>query len=301
MDYPAKIILFGEYGIILNSKALAIPFPRFSGRLKVTQSSDLKLSKKALESNAALSELNNYFKNYNEKFKFLDLIRFNEDVNQGLYFDSSIPSGSGLGSSGALTAALYDKYCTVNHLNDLQVIKNKLADIESCFHGISSGTDPFISWIQKPVLLENDSSPNASIDLSPFLKNYTLFLINSHAIGNTGALVNLFMKNYQQPDYKEKIDHLYLPIINQTIEAVLAADFSTFETSLSKYSQFQLNYLGQMISPDMVNYFKHGNESGDFYLKICGSGGGGFILGISSQPEKAEAYFNLNHLDYLIV
>ena len=67
------------------------------------------------------------------------------------------------------------------------------------------------------------------------------------------------------------------------------------------YSQFQLKYFSQMIDPAMTHFFQHGNDTGDFYLKICGSGGGGFILGISSQPEKAKAYFNLNHLDYMIV
>ena len=35
---------------------------------------------------------------------------FRNDVNSGMYFDSSIPQGYGVGSSGALVAAIYDKY-----------------------------------------------------------------------------------------------------------------------------------------------------------------------------------------------
>ena len=260
-----------------------------------------KLSKKTDESNVALADLNNYFKSNRGKFKFLDLIKFAEDIRKGLYFDSTIPLGSGLGSSGALTAAVYDRYRIESQSDDLYLIKTKLAAIESSFHGVSSGTDPFICWIKKPVLLENKSEFKTAIDLSPFFNMYTVFLINSHAVGNTGALVTLFMDQYQQPEFKEKIDHQYLPIINQTIDAVIAADFSTFERSLIEYSQFQLNHFTQMIAPDMINHFKLGNESGDFCLKICGSGGGGFILGFSRYPEKAKAYFNLNHLDYTIV
>jgi mevalonate kinase len=33
-----------------------------------------------------------------------------KSVETGMYFDSSIPQGYGVGSSGALVAAIYDKY-----------------------------------------------------------------------------------------------------------------------------------------------------------------------------------------------
>lgn len=39
--------------------------------------------------------------------------RFDEiekDLQEGMYFDSSIPRGYGVGSSGAIVAAIYDKY-----------------------------------------------------------------------------------------------------------------------------------------------------------------------------------------------
>ena len=62
------------------------------------ENSGNKLSKKTDESNVALADLNNYFKSNRGKFKFLDLIKFAEDIRKGLYFDSTIPLGSGLGS-----------------------------------------------------------------------------------------------------------------------------------------------------------------------------------------------------------
>ena len=301
MDYPAKIILFGEYGIILNSKALAIPYPRYTGRFRIPESSTDKLSVKENESNKALDKLNNYFKSNEHNFNFLRLDHFKSDIDKGLYFHSSIPSGSGLGSSGALTAALYDRYSAVNHGNDFELIKTELAAIESCFHGISSGIDPFISWMNKPLLLDNQLKMDVTTMLSQFFNTYTLFLIHSSSPGNTGTLVNLFMEKYQQSGFKAKIDQEYIPLINQTIDAILAADFSTFEAFMTRYSQFQLSYFQEMIPAKMINYFKYGIESHDFYLKICGSGGGGFTLAIARDREKAEGYFNLNHLDYTIV
>jgi mevalonate kinase len=39
-----------------------------------------------------------------------DLAELKSDVETGMYFDSSIPQGYGVGSSGALVAAIYDRY-----------------------------------------------------------------------------------------------------------------------------------------------------------------------------------------------
>ena len=302
MDYPAKIILFGEYGILLNSKALAIPYPRFTGRFRFPEKMSAgNPSQDAVVSNGAIAQLIHYFMAHSEEFKFLDIQHFESDIKHGLYFDSSIPSGSGLGSSGALSAAIFDRYSIGGHQIDLLLVKSYLAAIESCFHGVSSGIDPFISWIKKPILLGNMTTPDIAVDLSPFFKTYTLFLIDSHSPGNTGVLVNQFMEKYQQSDFKELIDHQYIPAINQTIDALLAADFSTFEQLLCSYSQIQLAHFLPMIPQKMISHFSHGIETGCFYLKICGSGGGGFVLGISRERVKAETYFNLNHLDYTVV
>lgn len=48
-------------------------------------------------------------------------------------------------------------------------------------------------------------------------------------------------------------------------------------------------------------YFEHGIDSSDFHLKICGSGGGGYIPGFVRDQLVAETYFNLNHLDWTVV
>ena len=37
----------------------------------------------------------------------MDLERLHNDIENGMYFDSSIPQGFGVGSSGALVAAIY--------------------------------------------------------------------------------------------------------------------------------------------------------------------------------------------------
>ncbi len=301
LDYPAKILLFGEYGIILNSKALAIPFMRFSGRLRFVDHFADQNSGIAFESNKGLKELFNYLRKNSITFNPIHLKRFEEELLRGLYFDSSIPSGFGLGSSGALSAALYARYFIDIQTNDYNKIKTDLALIESWFHGFSSGIDPLTSLLKKPVLLEDQNREIKEIDLTSFRSSYTLFLINTHSKGNTGELVNLFMDHYKHQTFKDKIDNEYLPLINQTIGAVITADFRSLDQLMASYSEFQLAFFDQMIPAQMREYFIHGIKSNDYCLKLCGSGGGGYILGIARNRLKAETYFKLNHLDYTVV
>jgi mevalonate kinase len=58
-----------------------------------------------------------------------------------MYFDSTIPQGYGVGSSGALVAAIYDKYAqdksrfSRTHSRKIITVKNIFSQMESFFHG----------------------------------------------------------------------------------------------------------------------------------------------------------------------
>ena len=56
--FYAKILLFGEYGIIKDSKGLAIPFSSYKGALK----SSTNLSGEAQKSNQNLIKLYDYLR-----------------------------------------------------------------------------------------------------------------------------------------------------------------------------------------------------------------------------------------------
>jgi len=101
--FNSKILLFGEFSILNNLDALIIPFSKFYGNLAF----DYKI--KTNESNFELSK---YFKflELNKFNNILDLDNFKSDLDRNIYFESNIPIGYGLGSSGALVAAVFDKY-----------------------------------------------------------------------------------------------------------------------------------------------------------------------------------------------
>ena len=92
--FYAKILLFGEYGIIKDSKGLAIPFNAFRGALKTSDNLE-GFSKK---SNNNLRRFYQHIANLNSELVSFDLKTFEADLESGMYFDSSIPQGYGVGS-----------------------------------------------------------------------------------------------------------------------------------------------------------------------------------------------------------
>ena len=154
--FYSKILLFGEYGIIEDSKGLSIPYNFFNGALKIAENPNLESEK----SNNILADFCSYLKQFDELD--LDLISFEKHITKGLYFDSSIPKGYGVGSSGALVAAIYDKYSNnkITVLENLTrekllVLKSIFSKMESFFHGKSSGLDPLNSYLSIPILIKS--------------------------------------------------------------------------------------------------------------------------------------------------
>ena len=98
--YPAKLLLFGEYTIIVGGQALATPLPLFQGRWAKAQ---------AHESPVDLQQKLPAFLDYlrqREWARSFRLDAFARDLEQAYYFASTIPLGYGAGSSGALCAAV---------------------------------------------------------------------------------------------------------------------------------------------------------------------------------------------------
>ena len=300
MKFTSKIIVFGEYGILLGSQALAIPYPRYSGHLRTWKDSATPVTETERISNGVLKKYFIFLKDEQHNIGFLNLARFAEELQTGLIFDSSIPSGYGLGSSGALTAAIYHRYIADPNPTDHYTLKNRLALLESYFHKVSSGIDPLTSYLNQPVLFRNDRSVETTPDLSAFFSAYSLFLIDIPSRGNTGKLVRKFIADCEEPAYRKKMMEEYVPLVDQTIAAINSPDLKQLESYLAKYSQFQYANFSGMIPETMLRHLKYGIDSGDFYLKLCGSGGGGQMLAITRHRSETENYLKLNRLNYAL-
>ena len=109
--FHSKILLFGEYSIIQESMGLSLPYDLFYGQLSFDRTNED--GEFIVKSREQLSNFSVYLEGLNESDDFkskIDLERLKEDLEKGMYFKSSIPQGFGIGSSGALCAAVYDNY-----------------------------------------------------------------------------------------------------------------------------------------------------------------------------------------------
>ena len=144
--FYSKTILFGEYSMIFDSTALMVPMTKFSAHLRFAAS---LLDQGVVASNASIKRFAEYLGGHPEVKDAIDLTALNHDLENGLYLDSDVPSGYGLGSSGTLVAAIYDSYAK-QKTDDLLQLKSLFGKMESCFHGSSSGIDPLQCYLGKP-------------------------------------------------------------------------------------------------------------------------------------------------------
>ena len=117
--YYSKVILFGEYSMIFDATALMIPLKRFSAQWQLPLSFNRAAS---LPSNQSLKRFCQYLSENEVLSSLFDLQTLRRDLEESLFLASNVPSGYGLGSSGTLVAAVYDRYAiqkTDNYLNYL--------------------------------------------------------------------------------------------------------------------------------------------------------------------------------------
>ncbi len=265
---------------------LAAPVEQYNGMFQFGNLKDRKIS----ESNKSLELLANYIIYHEQISSHYDTSRFLEDIEQGLYFDSNIPQGYGLGSSGALVAAVYYQYGKFRK-KDFVVsdLKNELALLESYFHGKSSGLDAIVCYLNKAVLL-NKGEVAEAFDLAkttePSLK---LFLINTHIPRSTAPFVNLFLEKCRDTKFMNSIQKSLVPATNTAIESFIQKKYPKLMDCMKLISQLQYDMLPEFIPHQFKEVWKDGLKSDQFHLKICGAGGGGFIIGFA----KADADLDL--------
>jgi mevalonate kinase len=293
--FYSKILLFGEYGIIKDSKGLSIPYNFYNGALKV----DENPSAEALKSNESLVRFVDYLEQLQEEQP--DLVTFNlavlkADVARGMYFDSSIPQGYGVGSSGALVAAIYDKYANdkitvLENLTREKLLQLKaiFAQMESFFHGKSSGLDPLNSYLSIPILINSKDNIEATgIPSQSATGKGAVFLLDSGIVGETAPMVNIFMENLKEEGFRKMLKNQFVKYTDACVENFLGGDMKSLFENTKQLSKVVLNNFKPMIPEAFHGIWQRGIDTNDYYLKLCGSGGGGYILGFTQDLEKAK-------------
>ena len=253
-------------------------------------------NKKNSISKASNKILRGFLKHLKSSKIKLNLDKFSSDIDKGLYFNSSIPEGYGIGSSGALVAAVYDKYAferitVLENLTREKLInlKNIFSIMESYFHGKSSGLDPLNSYLSIPILI--NSRKDIKVTGIPSQKstgNGAVFLIDSGKISSTAPMVNIFMEKMKKDGFRKIMNEKFIKHTNLCVENFLNGDLAALFNNTKKLSRIVLKNFKPMIPEKFHNLWKKGIENDSYFLKLCGSGGGGYILGFTENFERAR-------------
>ena len=290
--FYAKILLFGEYGIIKDSKGLSIPYNFYNGALKM----DENPSEEAVKSNEKLKDFLKHLETLDSELIVFNIEKLKSDINSGMYFDSSIPQGYGVGSSGALVAAIYDKYAkdkitVLENLTREKLLKLKMvfSEMESFFHGKSSGLDPLNSYLSIPILINSQDNIEATGIPSQKSKGKgAVFLLDSGIIGETAPMVGIFMESMKQEGFRKMLKDQFIKHTDACVEDFLKGDIKSLFSNTKQLSKVVLNHFKPMIPKQFHELWKKGIETNEYYLKLCGSGGGGYILGFTEDIDVAQ-------------
>jgi mevalonate kinase len=298
-SFPAKVLLFGEYTILLGSTALSIPYPVFSATLMFSPDEEPLSSRKQLTSNHHLFEFYQYLAGLGDPVsQAIDFERFHQDLVKGLFLQSTIPPGYGLGSSGALVAAVFDRFGNYVPSQDeiangegMLRLKKIFSEMESFFHGKSSGFDPLVSFLKQPLFLRSDGL----VELTNLPQAFTshgsgIFLLDTGQTGKTAPLVKFFMERFKPEGQIIEEGKALINMIDQLVNSFL--DFSDYQfwTLMKKFSQKQREEFKPMIPVNFISLWAEGIENGLFYFKLCGSGGGGFLIGFARDINAAVSF-----------
>ena len=303
--FYAKILLFGEYGIIKDSKGLAIPFNAFKGALRFKEDTSSEI---ASSSNSHLKSYAAYLKNQVAEQRLdvsFDFERLDADLEKGMYFDSSIPMGYGVGSSGAIVAAIYDRYADekVSVLGSLTrdkllTLKGQFAIMESHFHGTSSGLDPLNSYLSLPILIHaKDHIESTPIPSQNQAGKGAVFLLDSGITGETAPMVQLFMENLKNKQFEEVMREQFVQYTDACIDHFLNGNIRSLFSDLRKLSGVVFDHFKPMIPMNFHDIWKKGLETDTYYLKLCGSGGGGYFLGFTQDLEATKKALDGHQLE----
>jgi len=273
--YNAKLLLFGEYSILHGSKAFSFPLASYSANWAKKDVPEGLLAAFIDHATETLGDV-------------LDIKRMRDEHAQGLYLDSNIPYGYGLGSSGSLVAAFLDRYLYSKE-DSLQSLKLKTAKLESFFHGKSSGTDPLISYFNYPLVFHDDGNielVSRELSIDPF----HIYLLDSGVKRETSVLVKQYLAKYEtDSSFRDNMNNMAM-LNDSIINKALDASAPDLMQELNTLSALQYAHMQDMILDSINPHWKTSLAQDTYAFKLCGAGGGGFYLVIAQTALASDLF-----------
>jgi mevalonate kinase len=223
----------------------------------------------------ALEALSSFLSTHRDVFdEWLDVDRLSRDVTDGWYLPSSIPIGYGAGSSGSVVAAIYDRYGDGKDLSLTQV-RDRLSAIEGFYHGTSSGIDPLVSLTDSAIMKVGQDLQQVDLP-SGVLGHY--HLLDTGQARSTKPLVEWYKARlFSDPVFGQRMEDVKSSQ-DLAIAALLDGDSNKLKQYANRISEMQYNRLSELIPDDLMHWWSQTLDTDTIAPKLCGAGGGGYIL-----------------------
>ena len=154
--------------------------------------------------------------------------------------------------------------------------------------------------LNQPILYKNANDvapvtiPNKKED-----GKHVIFLLNTGIERQTSKMVTQFKDLYKEDAYKQKVDGALTTYTNDSIYSFLSEDTQSLYQNLDKLIHFQLDEMNFLIPPSFQKSITTGLDNGDYFLKICGAGGGGFMLGFTENWTATQEQLKGSELEVI--
>ena len=293
---PGKFVVMGEHAVVYGKPALALAIDmRFS--LRMTLGKTFRVNGKPA-TNATMSP----------HMKWISQAHGNKPVS--VFIDGRVPTGSGLGSSAALSAAYSGavrQLCGASI--DHESVAKEAYEAEYAAQGRGSPMDTSAAVngggvalnvpCRKEDLLWTIKKNNNSWDISRFDVPEMTFVIGNTGIkAATGPLVEKVRKYREESEFAYNIVEEIGQLTLDGMKCITRNDWVELGTLMS-YNHKLLGILG-VSCPELDSLVEAAMPT-SYGAKLTGSGGGGCMVALTDKPEDtAEAIRSAGGVPYIV-
>ena len=125
-------------------------------------------------------------------------------------------------------------------------------------------------------------------------------MIDTGTTGATGPLVQHFIEHFNISEFELAFERQFIPANNGCIESLLNGNHHNFFLFLDQLIHFQLQYFRRMIPGNFHDLITNALTE-KVFIKLLGSGGGGFLLAISETKSGIKNWAGKNQIELLMV
>jgi len=279
---PGKFVILGEHAVVYGKPAIAVAINR-RFYITVRKDDDYKINNDIIDEKS-----NPHIRYITEK---------NNLKPFSVHMESKIPTGSGLGSSAALSVAFSAAVRALNELPaDSETIAKEAFEAEYFSQGRGSPMDTSVSTHGGGITLNSPDESNLLWRITKKEHTWNISGIDvpqmTFVIGNTGIraatgpLVERVRKYKDSNRFASDIVNEIGTITLEGMKALKANDVVGLGSLMTKNHKL-LSILG--VSSNELNKLVNASLPYSYGAKLTGAGGGGSMIALTDQPDKVSA------------